>query len=618
MMDVTTYFTLPVRPRPIDGEATLGFLMRVASANGYETLRQLANSFASFEGLSQALGLLMEERQTLFGPNPNFWSRTERSDELTVSDFNHNQLRWCALCLQESAYIRGSWLIKISCVCSRHAVVLHDRCPCCGGVQRLERVNYLQCDCGAWLAGHQAQNVVSHSLLRLSQAVEASIGSPSGLSGIPPLSLPEWLKLIIYLGQYSESAQPRKPGKLGNMHQLDTASALMLQASYLLDVWPDNFHALLIAIQCQAKREAKCTTRIRDTFGTLYHVLYTDLSDDCFQFLRDAFERYLHEHWTVVVNKRHRAFKPETIARHPRVTLKQAAKKAGVAQSTVRHFIRAEVIAGHQIELPSGRRLRSVDEQSLSEIAILAKGCITLDQAAKQLVLPKARVRELIAGGILKPLVSRVHGNAAAWLIPKQQVQALIFAGTESMHSPPTINVRYILKYWHLRDGEFITLVRALLGNQLKPVGKPAEPTPLGNIQLDEQQTWLWLAEMRYAGGASISVDQAAKRLGLKQQVVYDLVRLGLLATIQDQLPGRRVTQASLDDFQAAYVSLAEYAKSEKRAPRYLLHALQVKPVSGPTIDGSRQYFFRRSDLNGELNGNGASLIHTSSPKETE
>ncbi|CAD6882181.1 Regulatory protein MerR [Methylomonas albis] len=65
-------------------------------------------------------------------------------------------------------------------------------------------------------------------------------------------------------------------------------------------------------------------------------------------------------------------------------------------------------------------------------------------------------------------------------------------------------------------------------------------------------------------------------------------------------------------------MSLAEYAKSVNRAPRWLLQTLQIQPVSGPMIDGSRQYFFRRSELYGELNGNGASLIHTLSPKETE
>jgi len=571
--------------------------MRVARDNGYDALRQLGKIFRSFDGLCQTLGLTTEERHVLFGPYPSFWGPSVLSNGLMAADFNHSQLRWCPLCLGESAHLRGSWLLKISCVCNRHATWLQERCPDCGSVQRLDKVNFEQCGCGASIAETQAAKPIGDSVYRLSQAVEASIDGNPALSGFPSLLLPEWLKLISYLGQFTETCQPRKPGKIANMHQLDTASALLLQASYLLDSWPENFHALLAAIQRQAESEAKTKTSIRDTFGTLYHVLYTDLSDPCYQFLRDEFERYLHEHWSGVVNKRHRTFKPETVAKHPRVTLKQAAKKAGVAPSTVRHFVRAEVIAGNQIELPSGRKLRSVDEQSLKQIAVLAKGCVTLGEAAKQLALSECRVRELISDGILKPLVSRMHGNAAAWLIPKQQVQELFFAGTGVMHSPPIINVRYLLKYWHLREGEFITLVRALLERQLHPVGKLTESVPIGNICLDEQVARQWLVEKRYVGGASISVDEAAKRLGLKQQVVYDLVKLELLVTIQDDLPGRRISQASLEDFQVTYVSLAEYARSLNQAPRWLLQTLPVQPVSGPMIDGSRQYFFRRADL---------------------
>lgn len=55
MIAANENYALPVRPRPIDREATLGFLMRVARANGYETLRQLGNTFRNFEGLCQAL-----------------------------------------------------------------------------------------------------------------------------------------------------------------------------------------------------------------------------------------------------------------------------------------------------------------------------------------------------------------------------------------------------------------------------------------------------------------------------------------------------------------------------------------------------------------------------------
>ncbi|MGY6274383.1 helix-turn-helix domain-containing protein [Methylomonas sp. MgM2] len=614
MIAMNDYCALPVRPRPIDGEATLGFLMRVARANGYETLLQLGNTFRNFDGLCQALGLSAEERQALFGPHPSFWGSNALSNGLTAADFNHSQMRWCPLCLRESAHLHGPWLLKISCVCNRHSIRFLERCPSCGSTQRLERVNLEQCACGAWLADTRGADRVDEPLIFVSRAVEAAIGGKSALAGFPAMSLPDWIRLIGYLGQYSETFQPAKPGKIANLHQLNTATTLMQQIGRLLDGWPENFHVLLMTIH----RQADSQSSIRRTFGSLYRALYTDLSGECFQFLRDEFEHYLLKHWSGVVNKRHKAFKPETVARHPRVTLKQAAKKAGVAPSTVRHFVRAQVIAGNQIELPSGRKLRSIDEQSLKQIAVLAKGCVTLGEAAKQLALPERRVRELISAGILKPLVSRQLGNAATWLIPRQQVQGLFFAGAESNHLQPTISVGHILKHWHLRDGEFKALVKVLLERQLEPVGNPTESVPLGNILLVEQKARQWLVEKRFVGGVSISVDEAAKRLGLKQQVAYDLVKQGLLATTKDDLHGRRVPQASLENFQATYVSLAEYAGSLNRAPRWLLQTLPVRPVTGPTIDGSRQYFFRRSDLHSELSGNGASLITMSSLTESE
>jgi len=599
---------LPLRPRPIAGEATLGFLMRVARANGYETLRQLGNTFRNFDELCQALDLSVEERQALYGPHPSFWGPSALSNGLTAADFNHTQMRWCPLCLRESVYLRGPWLLKISCVCNRHSIRLYERCPSCGSTQRLERVNLEQCACGAWLAATRGVDRIGEPLVSFSRAVEAAIADKSALAGFPAMSLPEWIRLIGYLGQYSETFQPAKPGKIANLHQLNTATTLMLQVGRLLDDWPENFHVLLTTIQ----RQADSQSSIRRTFGSLYRALYTDLSGECFQFLRDEFERYLLKHWSGVVSKRHWAFKPETVARHPRVTLKQAAKKAGVAPSTVRHFVRAEVIAGNQIELPSGRKLRSIDEQSLKQIAVLAKGCVTLGEAAKELALPERRVRELISAGILKPLVSRTNGNAATWLIPRQQVQRLFFAGTEASHLPPTtISVRHILKHWHLRDGEFIMLIRAILECHIQPVGNPTEPAPLGNILLAEQQTRQWRVEKRCEGRVSLSVDEAAQWLGLKQQVAYDLVKQGLLVTTKDKLPGRRVPLASLEDFQAAYVSLAEYAESLKRAPRWLLQTLSVRPVAGPTIDGSRQYFFRRSDLYSEAHNDKAGLNYS-------
>jgi hypothetical protein len=584
-------YLLPVRPRPIQGEATISFLMRVALANGYETPRQLQVGLKTFDGVCQALCLSAKEINALFGSYPSYWGKKQFTQGLSTADFNHSLMRWCPLCLRESAHLRGQWMLKLCCVCSRHSIRLLDRCPICEIPQRLERANYERCICGAWLAAVQHVEAVSESVVRVAQVFDALIFDKAALTSPPSLSVQEWLKLISYLGQFTETFQPTKPGKIANLNQMDIAYALMLQISWLLDSWPGNFQVLLTTMH----RKTEGQLSIRKTFGSLYRVLYTDLSGESFQFLRDEFERYLHKHWPGVVCKRNRAFKRETIARHPRVTLKQASKKTGVAQSTVRQLIQAELISGGRIDLPSGRKALSVHENSLEQISVLTKGCVTLGEAARLLCLPECRVRELISYGIISPLISRAHGNAATWLIPKQQVQQLFFTGRESSHLSSTIMVKQLLKYWHLRNGEFKGLVQALSEGQLVPMA--LQPVALGNVTLNEQETRQWLMEKRYAAGSSLSVDEAAKRLGLKQQVVYDLVKLELLATIQDNLPGRRVTRDSLDDFQVTYISLAEYSRSLNRAPRRVLKTLDVQPITGPIIDGSRQYFFRRSDV---------------------
>lgn len=295
----TDRYLLPLRPRPIQGEATVGFLMRVAKANGYEKLRLLQKAVRTFEALCQGLGLSIAERNALWGPYPNYWGVNTFSKGLSAADFNHRLIRWCPLCLRESSYLRGQWMLKTSCVCSRHSVWLQDRCPDCGARQQLERADFEQCTCGAWLAEAQPIVIATKTLVGISQAIETSISGKAALAGFPPLSVQEWLRLIRYLGQFSETFQPAKPGKIANLYQLEVASGLLLQVSWLLDPWPGHFHAVLQAIQ----RKSENPLSIRRTFGSMYRVLYTDLSEQCFQFLRNEFERYLHKNWLGVVCK---------------------------------------------------------------------------------------------------------------------------------------------------------------------------------------------------------------------------------------------------------------------------------------------------------------------------
>lgn len=307
----------------------------------------------------------------------------------------------------------------------------------------------------------------------------------------------------------------------------------------------------------------------------------------------------MRAHWWGVVCKRNRSFKCQTLAEHPRMTLKQAAQEAGVAPSTVRRFMQADLLPGALFVFPSGRKARSIHRDDIAQLAALAKGCLPISEAARQLALPEGRVRELIAGGVIAPLVSRVHDKAAVWLIPTLAIQALCFAGEATFDASSSITVGRLLRFWRLLDGEFIALVQAIKGKHLVPVSNQSGTVPLGKVTLNVESVRTWLSHRRIAV-TTMTIDQAAQRLGLKQQVAYDLARRGLLTTVKDQFKGSRVKPEEIEAFRLNYISLAEFSRHLKHSPKWVLQNMRIFPITGPSIDGSRQYFFQRSDVSVE------------------
>jgi hypothetical protein len=139
-------------------------------------------------------------------------------------------------------------------------------------------------------------------------------------------------------------------------------------------------------------------------------------------------------------------------------------------------------------------------------------------------------------------------------------------------------------------------LIHALLNGDIVPVAKEKQLTMVGNLLLDANQVRDWLNSHRGKLTTNMSVDHASKILGVKQQVAYDLVRSRVLNAIDDEILGKRISPQDIQNFQENYVALAELARLQNCSPRKILKEMISRPVCGPTIDGTRQYFFRRSD----------------------
>jgi hypothetical protein len=97
-----------------------------------------------------------------------------------------------------------------------------------------------------------------------------------------------------------------------------------------------------------------------------------------------------------------------------------------------------------------------------------------------------------------------------------------------------------------------------------------------------------------------LTIPECAERLGIKQEVAYHLVRKALIRTERVN-SGRREAQVvplgTLEVFQGEFETLARAAQRagvDHRAGLEWARANGVELVSGPGVDGGRQYFVRR------------------------
>jgi hypothetical protein len=579
----------------MDGELSVGYVNRVAVANGYEDVLTLCRAVRERGGtIAGVLRLETHERNRLFGVLPNHCAcDISATCGVTATHFNHHHVRWCPACLKVLGYFRGAWGLKLCCACARHKLLLVDECPSCRGHQQLLRCSIRCRVCGEDLS--RANELAATEALvalhmRLEQALRQSRDQEQ------PRYVMEWLRLVKYLGPFLADPWHRRPGQSAGLHRIDEAMMLVNATALLLEDWPQNFHALLH----RARSEHLDASHLAQAYGPLYRVLFRDLAAPSFDSLRLAFEQHLHDNWFGLLGRRNRWLRIDTICTHPRQSATSVAEKTRVGVAAIRHLADCETVSAHTVHHGSGRVARAFPEEVIQHIQHLKQDSVTLRDGALILRVRRRRVRELLDAELIRAWVDRRRANAATWWLSKSDVMVLATIGERITGAPDCrpscVSLRTVLKTWRFQQGEFPALVRAMLAKELV-MRRPLNPAAgLGCVELIAEELRAWLSNLRRVNQAWLSIDEAARRLGLKQQVAYELVARGLIvSSIQDR--GRRIAPQAIDSFRCTYVSLSELAAGQSMAPRRMLALLTSRPVCGPRVDGARQYFYRREDV---------------------
>ena len=203
----------------------------------------------------------------------------------------------------------------------------------------------------------------------------------------------------------------------------------------------------------------------------------------------------------------------------------------------------------------------------------------------------------LITKGVLQAEISPVIFSAAAWFISEERLKAF-FVRPTAQATEVGVSLYRVCRYGRISDAQFIELARVLISQGLDVVNASKEPVPLGLAEVRQTDLRRWLLTFRARKDSSVSVDEAAKALGVKQQVGYQLARSGLLRSCRAPDHAElRVRDVDLKAFKQEYVSLAELARNNKTSLKALLARMLCSPATGPTVDGGRQYFYRTADL---------------------
>lgn len=478
-------------------------------------------------------------------------------------------LRVCPLCLQESnAYWRAIWLEINRPWCAIHRIWLVDKCTACHQTLRWGRTRLVDCECGQSL-----------------WEIEVSEISDQVLDALDVVPVP----VLLWLGAVARFGLMGKPLKGASSQVVaEMATLIELGAAQTVD-WPAVFFLMLDGTRISPVQPGSDRLELLTTALPGLTKRLAKIRDKTWRAkLTEAVGHYVTSSRTghgPLAWKNAPGCRPPSVAKVARGMGIGAARLAGTLDGLGHSGVSTRRTAG-------GRFRRLVSAEAAKAAKELLDSRVALKPAARLLGLSVSRLEQLIAIGSL---------NVSNGMLDRRAVTALrqdLIACAEGGLVPgDVVTLKHALRYW-VPVRQTGALLDALLSKEM-PCYLSQATTQSGDLMLSVSAVRSWSTQASTATPAFLTIPEASTALGLKQQVVYHLVRMELIDARTEQVRKRNaqvVTQQALRDFKSRFIPLAWAAAragiDHRNALRWA-RAAALEIASGPTVDGGRQYFIR-------------------------
>ncbi len=540
---------LLVRPACGDLESPGGFLLRLAHVNGIRPIWGSAGDGSKIT--SPGLGIA----------------------------------RWCPHCLSApQPHWRKDWTDGPP-ICSEHRCWLLDQCTVCGKPATWRGLRFQRCRCEADLS-QQAASPWSADLLALLHLPDRVADSH-----LKALDAGQRWALAEVLGALDRYGLHGKPIKRTSTRLVAHQRDVVERGASVLAYAAEEMATLLERLRapCRTGQQAQLA---HEAWPGLLRLLRAQLTGAALEWALNEIDRYTDG----------AALQGVPMQR----TRRHGGAPSGASALATSVGIRVErvpaLLADCNLALPArqsraGRRMLVVDQSVTTVVREHLKDHVAARSAQRRFGLAVGRLTRLAEASLVQRTGNRFSVSSIQRLLDRILGVPRAAPAATQLESPERMPLDRALRLL-VPQAWTVEFFQALEAGALQAYCSGGRARCAGDVQVIAAEVKAWLSCSK-ASDDFMLIPKAAALLGLKQEVAYHLVRVGLIATSNRRV-GRRIarviSQREIDRFRSTVSPLSEIARAngiDFRAARVWANSQGLTLVSGPGLDGGRQFFVR-------------------------
>jgi hypothetical protein len=597
-------FVLPVRLQPYRDEGPQGYLLRLAESNLLSSQDLKSIGIVYDYDILLSRGVLVD--QALDPDLHRYLAEISVLWQSEIRMWNTQHARFCPQCLMEHDYWKVEWELNFYDVCHHHHTWLVDQCSSCGSKVSWNRNQLQRCGCGSILSA-ELSNQCPSNMVDIAHALSVKILQQDN-QVLPEVlrktDVEQTQRLIRYLGNYMSLASGKNPLKMRQAGDLNNSWPVTTLAAEVIADWPNAFHHALTQLEKQNRAEGRPS--LNEVFGQAYHYVFKALKEKAFDELRQQFELWLNQAWKGGIAKRNKRLTTVIMQQAAWVPAAVACDFLGVSHQRLGLLIREGTLEGETHISAKGRKFVMVRRDNLQLVKDQLFGLIDMTTAGKLLGLQKRRMRQLLTL-VFSEAKKLGTSPGAPWAVSRLEVNRLLELsfGLNQVAIPDEgcVSLGHVLKYWTWSNEEIAALIFSIHSREISPVNMLDTVPGIAAWSFRESELKHWKLKNQSGMGTWLTITQASKLLGVKEQVAYELVSMGFLQS--EVMPkqtkrGTRIRRATIDVFNQQYIFATKIAEAKGCSPRKVINHLSsfgIQPISGPAVDGARQVLYTRESV---------------------